>query len=441
MLLKPPTDSDADSPGLPGEGQDDTFLPAAIAPAAVPASAAGTHDPIEIPPETPTARILAGEKSASRVGGDEKAGDVVKGLAGRGQSDIGLTERLTGIGLQGSCLLILTLLALLAGFYCARAVLFPIVLALLLNFVLSPMIRWLRRRGLPPIFGTALVLLGSIVLVSLLGLALFRPVQNWYAELPAHLRRIEYKLRKLREPFDDIGKVSEKIDNMTKVGNKAEVVQVEIKQPSLTFAALNGAGETIVTGFLALVMLFFLLAAGDRMLEKMVELMPTFRDKRRIVEIARDLQVGMSRYLMTTTLINIGLGACIGLGLWAIGIPNALLWGVMATLLNYVPFLGACAGAVVVFLVGVLSFDSLSYAALAPAIYLGVNVIEANFVTPTLLGRSISLNPAILIITFTFFAWMWGIGGAIIAVPALAVIKIGLDHHETTEPFGRFLGE
>jgi len=352
----------------------------------------------------------------------------------------GINDRLRSLGVRDVCLLVLTILASLVTFYCARAVLFPIVLALLLNLVLSPLIRFMQRRGLPPFLGASFVMLVALMGLSVTAALLYNPARTWYAKMPGHMRNLEYKLRHFREPFENIGAMSEKIDSITEVEKGDEVVQVEIKQPSITYAVLNGTGEVVVTVFLTVVMLFFLLSSGDRMLEKMVELMPTFRDKRRIVEIARDLQVSISRYLAMTTCINIGLGVVIGTGLWLMGLPNAFLWGVMAMLLNFVPFLGAIAGAVIVFMVAVLSFDP-SYALVAPAIYLGVNVVEANFVTPTLLGRSISLNPAILIIVFTLFAWMWGIGGAIIAVPVLAVFKIGFDHHEKTLPLGRFLGQ
>ena len=189
-----------------------------------------------------------------------------------------------------------------------------------------------------------------------------------------------------------------------------------------------------------LVLLFYLLSAGDRGLGKLVKLMPTFEGKKRTVELSRAIEKSISDYLFTTTLINAGLGIIIGVGMWSIGMPNPILWGVMAMLLNYFPFVGAIIGGGIVFLAGVVSFDSIVYAAWAPAIYLGVNLVEANLITPVLLGRSVSLHPVWLMIFFVIVSWVWGLGGALIAVPVLAVIKISCDHIEPLMPVGEFLG-
>jgi predicted PurR-regulated permease PerM len=124
--------------------------------------------------------------------------------------------------------------------------------------------------------------------------------------------------------------------------------------------------------------------------------------------------------------------------MWALGLPTPVLWGVMAALLNFIPFAGATVGAMVVFLVALLQFD-LSYACLAPAIYVFVNVIESYWVTPALLGKSMSLNPVVILLSITLWGWMWGIGGVFMAVPLLVVLKIICDNVETLTPLGRMM--
>jgi predicted PurR-regulated permease PerM len=147
----------------------------------------------------------------------------------------------------------------------------------------------------------------------------------------------------------------------------------------------------------------------------------------------------MSDYLFTITLINGFVGVAIGVGMWSIGLPNPILWGVMGALLNYIPFAGAAIGAFIVFWEGLAQFNSLSHAALAPAIYVGINIVEANFVTPTLVGKSISLNPVMIVLATVFWGWLWGVGGVLLAVPMLVVLKIFFDQSKILAPLGLFL--
>lgn len=168
--------------------------------------------------------------------------------------------------------------------------------------------------------------------------------------------------------------------------------------------------------------------------------MPTLKEKRRAVELTRHIQRSVSHYLSTITYINFGLGVVIGTGLWMIGIPNAPLWGVMAMCLNFIPLIGAMIGAAVVFFVGLVTFDTIGHAALAPLIYVVANVIEANIITPALIGRRMSLSPVMVVLSLTVWTWLWGITGAILAVPILAVLKIVAENFEGTQTLAKFLG-
>lgn len=204
---------------------------------------------------------------------------------------------------------------------------------------------------------------------------------------------------------------------------------------------LSSSSAVVASCLLSGTLLFFLLASGDRFLSKCVELMPTFEDKRRVVETVREVQKGVGNYLGTVTFINLVLGIVIGCTLWFMGVPNAALWGVMATILNYVPFLGIVVGTVIVFLVSLLTFDFMGQA-IAPAVaYMVINWVEANFITPTILGRSMSLNPVAILLWMTLCGWMWGIAGAILAVPILAMVKIACEATETLSPVAKFIAK
>jgi predicted PurR-regulated permease PerM len=335
-------------------------------------------------------------------------------------------------------LVILTMLAILYALYSARAIVFPIVLAFLIAFPLRPAVRWLARRYVPAFIGAGLVV-GLLLLVLFRGgQLLMEPATMWIAEAPENLRVAETKLREFRRSFESINAASQTVEEIAQ-GGEPEAVQVEIKQPSLTSLVLSTTGSLLAGAMIAVTLVYLLLAFGDGLLAAIIKLMPTYHDKTNVRQMCDRAEGTISRYLLTSTLINIALGVVIGGGLWLIGMPNPVLWGVMAALLNYVPFLGLAVGSAVVFVVALVSFDSALYALLAPAIYLTANGIEGNLITPALLGRSMQLNIIIVFLFIVIWGWMWGIGGSLIAVPLLAIVKIVCEHFERLRPVAAIL--
>ena len=167
--------------------------------------------------------------------------------------------------------------------------------------------------------------------------------------------------------------------------------------------------------------------------------MPTLSDKKRAVSIAHEIEAQVSRYLFTVTLINCCLGFAVGTTVGLLGLPNPVMWGAMVALLNFIPYLGALTGIICMTLGAVLSFDSFSYALLFPASYLVLATLEGNFITPLVMGRSLTLNPVLVVLSLTFWGWMWGITGVILAVPILAAFKIFCSHIEPMEPLAEFI--
>ena len=187
-------------------------------------------------------------------------------------------------------------------------------------------------------------------------------------------------------------------------------------------------------------LLLFLLASGTMFYEKMIGVLPTFSDKKRALTIAYDVEREVSHYLLTITMINMGFGLFIAVAMSIIGMPNPVLWGVAgAALLNFVPYIGAVAGIVMVGLVSLISFDAISYAVIPPLIYTLAAVLEGQFITPILLGRRLELNPVAIFIFVALWGWAWGIVGAIIAVPLLVAVKVFCDHFDGLTSFGEFL--
>lgn len=335
----------------------------------------------------------------------------------------------------------LLLLAVLYTLYNTRAIAFPIALSCLLALPLRPVIRYLGGWKLPPPIAAGLLVCACCLIALIGGLALWGPANSWVKESPGHFAAIEQKMQDLRAPFEEVRKAGEQVENIAGGGDgDPSTLQVEVKQPSLSNALLDTTGALMTGAAIVITMVFLLLGFGDRLVDGIVRILPTRRDKGNVRHMFHEAEVTISNYLFTYTAINLALGIVIGAGLWLMGMPNPLLWGAMAACLNYLPFVGLAVGSVVVFLVALISFDSTAYALLAPAIYLLANGVEANVVTPLLLGRSLRLNVVAIFLSIVLWGWMWGIGGALIAVPLLAVLKVTCDYSRPLKAVSTLLG-
>jgi predicted PurR-regulated permease PerM len=398
-----------------------------------------------------------------------------------------LTPPETGAGLerkrqrrQSTALAVLAVIAVLFVMHAARAVLLPVVIALVLTLLLRPLVRRCRSLRIPDAASAAVIMVGLMLLAGAGVAQLIVPAQDWIDNGPHYLREVGEKLHFVRERVEEINRTSKEVQALAAGGKPARTedgdeegqgeslldrtlagitggrkgrdladkiedeqpIPVEVRQPSLVtgLTFLSTTGEVLAGIVITVVLTYFLLATGDHLLNNVLHVLPTFRDKRKVVEMVHEVEIGVSAYLLTVTLINIGLGVAIGLAMWLLGMPNPALWGAMATVLNFIPYLGAMVGTIIVFLVGVFTFDAVSYALLVPVVYFGLTALEGNLVTPALLGKRMSLSPVVVFLALVFWSWMWGIGGALIAVPTLAILKVGFDQFDRTRPFGTLIG-
>jgi predicted PurR-regulated permease PerM len=335
----------------------------------------------------------------------------------------------------------LFVLALFYTLYFARAFVLPIVFAVLLDFLLSPIVRGLKRVRIPEPVGAALVLLGLLGVLGIGVYTLSDPARVWVGRVPQTVAHAQERLRALRKPVEQVTKTAEKVEAATSMPNAGQAMQVVVRGPSLT-ERLFGTTQSIVTGAIEVfILLYFLLAAGDLFLQKLVDVLPRFRDKKRAVAIARETEASVSAYLFTVTLLNVGEGIAVGVAMWLIGLPNAVLWGVLAGLLEFMPYIGATVMTVVLALAGLTAFPTTGHGLLVPAVYLGINLVQSNLVSPFVLGYRLTLNPVAIFVGLVFWWWIWGVPGAFIAVPLLATFKIFCDHIELLAPIGEFLGK
>jgi predicted PurR-regulated permease PerM len=188
------------------------------------------------------------------------------------------------------------------------------------------------------------------------------------------------------------------------------------------------------------VLLFFLLVSGDLFLRRLVEILPTLSNKKQAVEISHEIETNISSYLATISLMNCGVGIFTGVAAYLCGLSDPILWGTVAFLLNFVPILGPLCCVTILFLAGLLTFDAVGPAALPAGIYFAIHIVEGDTVTPILLARRFILNPVLVIVSIIFWYWMWGIAGALLAVPLLATTKIICDRIRPLMALGHFLG-
>lgn len=340
--------------------------------------------------------------------------------------------------LRGS-LVGLFVLALLGALYVARAVVLPILLALLLSLLLAPVVRGLRRLRMPRWLASALVVAGLVAGVGGLIYYLATPAAKWMDKAPTSLTRVEAELRELLAPVEKVSRATEQVERMADVGGSPQR-EVQVASESLSGSLMDMTLAVVSAVAMMLVLLYFLLTSGDRLVRKVAGLVRSRDGKEQVVEIARTLEHSISTYLLTITLINLCLGAAVGAALWWLDMPNPVLWGAMACLLNFVPYLGAMVGVAVVAVVALLTFDGLGPALLPPVAYLALTSLEGSFITPTILGQRLTLNPLVIFVGIIFWGWMWGVVGALLAVPVLASFKIVCDHVDRLKPVGELLG-
>ena len=334
----------------------------------------------------------------------------------------------------------LFVLAVLYTLYFARAFLLPIVIAVLLDFLLSPIIRTLKRARIPEPVGAALLILTLLGVVGGTAYSLADPARQWMTKAPQSIAKVQSRLRELRRPVEQVTRTAEQVEAATEVA-KSGPQEVVLRGPRLS-ERLFGTTQSLLTGALeAIILLYFLLAVGDLFLQKLIKVLPQLGDKKKAVAIARETEASISTYLLTVALVNVGLGVAVTLVMLLIGMPNAVLWGSLAALAEFIPYIGATVMLALLTMAGLITFPDVGHALAVPGSSLAVDLLQANFVSPTVLGRRLTLNPVAILVGLVFWWWIWGVGGAFIAVPLLATFKIFCDHIESLAPIGEFLGK
>jgi predicted PurR-regulated permease PerM len=330
------------------------------------------------------------------------------------------------------------LLALLAAFYVASEIVLPIVVAFVLMLVLQPAMRLLQRLHVPRGISAMILILVLFGVLAGLGTVLSGPAASWAQKLPGGIPKLQERLSFLAKPIAAFQKLVNRAETLTQ-GAAPAPLSVTVAGTGLSQRLLDGT-RTIVSGTLEMALvLFFLLLSGDTFLRRLVEVLPRFKNKRQAVEISQQIESDIAAYLTTITVMNAAVGVATGTVAALSGLGDPLLWGTVAFLLNYIPILGPMMGVVVFLLAGLLSINSLWAAFLPAGLYLLIHLIEGETVTPMLLARRFTINPVLVILSLVFWYWMWGVPGAILSTPMLAITKIICDRIRPLMAFGHFM--
>lgn len=336
----------------------------------------------------------------------------------------------------------LVLATLAVGFtlWATQELLLPILLAAFFALIGNPILRGLRRLYVPRFLGAAGVLAGGIAAAILLGSLLADPAGDLFRQLPREMRQLAPKLRELAKPVQEAKKGAENIARVAggEDAGAVKVVRTEVNDP---YRALTATPRMIASVLAVVLLTFFFMVYGGSLQKKVLGLLPGTQQKRLTVEILESIERELSRYVLTISVINALLGLVFAGVLLGIGLPlpEALMWGTLAGVLNYAPYVGPLIGVAASLLMGFVHFDDPLHA-LAPAgVYLLLHAIESQLVTPIVLGRRMALSPLVLILGLMVFGWLWGFVGLLLAVPLLACTKLVLERLDGMEAWARLL--
>lgn len=338
-------------------------------------------------------------------------------------------------------LLILAMLAIGYTLWAAQELLLPVLLAAFFALVGNPILRLLGKLHVPRFLGALIVLTGGLAVAGALTVQLAEPAGEWVRQVPREMKQIGPKLRQMTKPLQDANRAAQNFARAAggeSTSKPVQVVKTEINDP---YRSLTATPKYIAQALAVVLLTFFFMVYGESLQRNAIALLPSQRKKVVTIDILHSIEREISRYVLTISLINTGFGLALAGALYALGVPvqESLLWGTMAAILNFAPFVGPLIGMAVMLLMGLVAFDELWPSLLPVGLYLLLHTIESQAVTPIVLGRRMRLSPLVLILALMFFGWLWGIIGLLLAVPMLVCVKLVLARIEGLEGWSKLL--
>ena len=314
----------------------------------------------------------------------------------------------------------------------------PPVTAIIFTIVLSPLADRLTRLGLPNMLASFLAILALIAVVLLALLLILQPAYVMVDQVPSLARQVTRRFTELRGNLSWIADVNRQLARITGNGSTREVV---VASPSVIEQVAFATPSVILEVILTLLMTFFMIESRIRMKRRILFDRQSFGASVRLARVLRDVQERVGSYILTVALVNFGIGMIVATGAWAFGLSAPIMWGGLAFVLNFLPYIGPLMFMGLIGLVGLGTAPSVAVGLVPMLAYLGLHSVESNVVTPAILGARFTLNPVAILISISFFSWIWGVLGALLSVPILLTISALLDHVGRPNLVGFMFGE
>ena len=342
-------------------------------------------------------------------------------------------------GLDRISLRVIALVAGVAALSLGQALLLPILLAILLALLLTPAVDLTDRLRLPRWLGALLVVITLIGALATAATQLAEPAQRWLNPKSAEWRKLEFRVREARRPLETIKDAQERVAEITESSpGKPKPREVVIERRDI-FAALDDMKPLLVGVLATVVLLYFLLSSGDLFLRKLIRVLPRLTDKKTAVGIARTIQVEIGRYFMTIAAMKLGLGVATAALMAILGMPSAVFWGALVAVLNFIPYVGPGFSLMLLTAGAFVSLDNWAAILSVPACFFALVLIEGQLLQPYLVGRRLRLNVVVTFLSVLAWGWLWGLGGVVVAIPTLVVLKICADHIAALSAVGEFI--
>jgi len=345
-------------------------------------------------------------------------------------------RKVTGDVLRDAMLAGIFLILLTAALRVGAGLLMPVAIAALFTLLLDQPVRALKKAGLPTGYGAALVVFGTLgVLGAGIGL-LAAPAADWIEKAPSTLTQVQTRLRRIMRPLEQ---TAQKVEQATQAATPGGQRTVQIKPPGLLQRVSGSTATILATAVTVVFLTYFLLASLPVFRKKIAELIGSRAGARNMEQVLGEIETQMSRYMLLNTLTSLGVGLATWGFLQLVGLPNSLLWGVVAFVMNFIPYAGALVTTVVVGAAALVSFDDTGRVLLVLGGLIGINIVEGNFVTPHLMGRHLPLNPVTIFLSLLYWGWVWGPVGTLLAVPITVMLQVVFSNIDALKPVALLL--
>lgn len=317
----------------------------------------------------------------------------------------------------------------------------PLTAAIVIAIALVPLLEWLERRGVPSSLASFLSLAAFLMIVNAALAIIVVPATGWFARLPESIPRIQSNVAPLIDFYASLQKFVDRTLTSVASGTEATAQAMAATAPtSVVDYFISAAPAAAIQVFFAVLVIFFFLAGWTRLRKRTIRRRGSFDGAMQTARMIQNVVDATADYLATITMINAILGLVVSLLLWALGMPSPFMWGGIVAICNFVPYLGPIVAAVLLGLGGLMTYDAVGFALLPALIFIGVHLVEANLITPLVLGRRLTVNPLLILVSLSFWGWVWGTPGALLAVPLLLIVQTVL-HSTGTPDLAGFLFE